>query len=67
MISLESFLKDLKHSLRMFLQSPGFTFAAVAALEELHLSPPIAAALTRLGWSADDALTREDAPCRRRR
>jgi len=34
----------------------------VAALEELHLSPPIAAALTRLGWSADDALTREAAP-----
>ena len=34
----------------------------MAALEELHLSPPIAAALTRLGWSADDALTREAAP-----
>jgi len=29
---LETFLKDLKHSLRMFRQSPGFTFAAVAAL-----------------------------------
>lgn len=32
MISLEPFFKDLKHSLRMFAQSPGFTFAAVAAL-----------------------------------
>jgi hypothetical protein len=32
MISLESFFKDLKHSLRMFWQSPAFTFAAVAAL-----------------------------------
>ncbi len=32
MLALESFLKDLKHSLRMFFQSPGFTFAAVAAL-----------------------------------
>jgi putative ABC transport system permease protein len=29
---LETFLKDLKHSLRMFLQSPGFTIAAIAAL-----------------------------------
>src|SRR5215210_950068 len=29
---MEAFLKDLKHSLRMFLQSPGFTIAAVAAL-----------------------------------
>jgi predicted permease len=29
---LEPFLKDLKHSLRMFLQSPGFTVAAIAAL-----------------------------------
>ncbi len=28
----ESFLKDLKHSLRMFAQSPAFTLAAVAAL-----------------------------------
>src|SRR3954464_8129542 len=28
----EAFLKDLKHSLRMFLQSPAFTLAAVAAL-----------------------------------
>jgi predicted permease len=32
MVGLESFFKDLKHSIRMFLQSPGFTFAAVAAL-----------------------------------
>ncbi|MEX2304477.1 MAG: ABC transporter permease [Bryobacterales bacterium] len=32
MHTLEDFLKDLKHSLRMFWQSPGFTFAAVAAL-----------------------------------
>ena len=30
--SLEAFFKDLKHSLRMFLQSPGFTIAAIAAL-----------------------------------
>src|SRR6185437_8655440 len=29
---MESFLKDLKHSLRMFRQSPAFTLAAVAAL-----------------------------------
>jgi predicted permease len=29
---LETFLKDLKHSLRMFRQSPGFTITAVAAL-----------------------------------
>ena len=29
---MEAFLKDLKHSLRMFLQSPGFTITAVAAL-----------------------------------
>jgi putative ABC transport system permease protein len=29
---MEAFLKDLKHSLRMFRQSPGFTIAAVAAL-----------------------------------
>ena len=28
----ESFIKDLKHSLRMFAKSPAFTFAAVAAL-----------------------------------
>ena len=28
----EAFIKDLKHSLRMFRQSPAFTFAAVAAL-----------------------------------
>jgi putative ABC transport system permease protein len=30
--SVEAFLKDLKHSIRMFAQSPGFTIAAVAAL-----------------------------------
>jgi putative ABC transport system permease protein len=29
---LEAFTKDLRHSLRMFAQSPAFTFAAVAAL-----------------------------------
>lgn len=29
---MESFLKDVRHSLRMFRQSPGFTAAAVAAL-----------------------------------
>src|SRR5581483_5730744 len=29
---MEAFLKDLKHSLRMFRQSPAFTIAAVAAL-----------------------------------
>ncbi len=29
---MEAFFKDLKHSLRMFLQSPGFTIAAIAAL-----------------------------------
>ena len=29
---LETFLKDLKHSLRMFVQSPAFSLAAVAAL-----------------------------------
>ena len=29
---MESFLKDLKHSLRMFGKSPGFTATAVAAL-----------------------------------
>ena len=29
---METLLKDLKHSLRMFLQSPGFTITAVAAL-----------------------------------
>src|SRR5688572_30120387 len=28
----EAFIKDLKHSLRMFAQSPAFTFAAIAAL-----------------------------------
>jgi predicted permease len=29
---MDAFLKDLKHSIRMFLQTPGFTIAAVAAL-----------------------------------
>ena len=29
---METFLQDLKHSLRMFRQNPAFTFAAVAAL-----------------------------------
>ena len=29
---METFLKDLKHSLRMFRQNPGFVFTAVAAL-----------------------------------
>lgn len=29
---METFLKDLKHSCRMFLRSPGFTFTAIAAL-----------------------------------
>jgi hypothetical protein len=29
---MDRFLKDLKHSCRMFLHSPGFTIAAVAAL-----------------------------------
>jgi putative ABC transport system permease protein len=29
---MDSFLKDLKHSLRMFLQAPGFTIAALTAL-----------------------------------
>jgi putative ABC transport system permease protein len=32
MTSLEGYFRDLKHSLRMFRQSPGFTAAAVAAL-----------------------------------
>jgi predicted permease len=32
MLALETFFKDLKQSLRMFAQSPGFTLAAVAAL-----------------------------------
>ena len=30
--------------------------------EDLHLTPPIAVALERLGWSADDARAREAAP-----
>ncbi len=29
---MEAFFKDLRHSLRMFRRSPGFTIAAVAAL-----------------------------------
>ena len=29
---MESFLQDLKHSIRMFLQSPGFTITAILAL-----------------------------------
>src|ERR1700674_4000772 len=29
---MDAFLKDLKHSARMFLQSPRFTIAAIAAL-----------------------------------
>src|ERR687891_723062 len=29
---LEAFLKDFRHSVRMFVQSPAFTLAAVAAL-----------------------------------
>ena len=32
MLAFETFFKDLKHSLRMFRQSPAFTLAAVAAL-----------------------------------
>ena len=34
----------------------------MADLEDLHLTPPIASALARLGWSADDPLVREAAP-----
>src|SRR5712691_5531826 len=29
---MDDFIRDLKHSVRMFLQSPGFTITAVAAL-----------------------------------
>jgi hypothetical protein len=29
---MEKFLQDLKHSLRMFWKSPGFTMTAIAAL-----------------------------------
>ena len=29
---MDAFLKDLKHAGRMFLQTPGFTMAAIAAL-----------------------------------
>jgi ATP-dependent RNA helicase DeaD len=34
----------------------------VTSFEDLHLKPPIAAALERLGWKADDPSTRESAP-----
>ena len=34
----------------------------MAGLEELHLTPPIAGALTRLGWTGDDPLMLEAAP-----
>ena len=34
----------------------------MADLEALHLSPPIAAAVTRLGWTADDPVMRDAAP-----
>ncbi len=34
----------------------------MAGLDQLHLTVPIAAALARLGWSADEPLTREAAP-----
>lgn len=36
--------------------------AAVPSFEDLHLKPPIAAALERLGWKADDPFVRETAP-----
>jgi hypothetical protein len=29
---MDAFLKDLKHSFRMFLQTPGFTIVVTAAL-----------------------------------
>jgi cell division inhibitor SulA len=34
----------------------------VPTFEDLHLKPPIAVALERLGWTADDARAREAAP-----
>lgn len=34
----------------------------MTALEALHVAPPIAAGLARLGWQADDPLVREAAP-----
>ena len=34
----------------------------VPDFEGLHLSPPIAAAVARLGWSADDPVMRDSAP-----
>jgi ATP-dependent RNA helicase DeaD len=36
--------------------------ARVAVLDALHLTPPIAEALARLGWASDDSLMREAAP-----
>jgi ATP-dependent RNA helicase DeaD len=36
--------------------------ARVAVLDALHLTPPIAEALARLGWTGDDPLVREAAP-----
>jgi hypothetical protein len=35
---------------------------AVPSFEDLHLKPPIAAALERLGWKAEDTFVRETAP-----
>ena len=34
----------------------------MAVLDALHITPPIAEGLSRLGWTADDALMREAAP-----
>lgn len=34
----------------------------MADFEGLHLSPPVAAAVTRLGWTADDPVMRDAAP-----
>jgi hypothetical protein len=31
-LSMDGFLQDLKHSARMFLQSPGFTIVVIASL-----------------------------------
>lgn len=33
---METFLKDIKHSLRMFRKNPGFTLAAITALLGSH-------------------------------
>jgi hypothetical protein len=41
---------------------PLFDEASVAGLDELHLTPSIAAAISALGWSAEDPLLREAAP-----